>query len=37
MSDYKKFLFWQKAIELALEIYKITKSLPEDAFLSIRK
>lgn len=30
MSDYKKLLVWQKAIELALEIYKPTKSLPDD-------
>ena len=30
MSDYKKLLVWQKAIELAIEIYKVTKSLPED-------
>ena len=30
MSDYKKLLVWQKGIELAEEIYKITKLLPDD-------
>jgi four helix bundle protein len=30
MSDYKKLLVWQKAIELTKEIYRLTKLLPED-------
>ena len=31
MTDgYKSLIVWQKAYELALEIYKITKSFPND-------
>lgn len=30
MSDYKKLVVWQKSMDLALEIYKISKKLPED-------
>ena len=30
MSDYKKLVIWQKAIDLSVEIYNLTKKLPED-------
>tara|TARA_Y100000814_G_C12065729_1_gene311189 strand:- start:176 stop:541 length:366 start_codon:yes stop_codon:yes gene_type:complete len=29
MKDYKKFLVWQKAHQLTLEIYRVTKNFPK--------
>lgn len=30
MKDYKKFLVWQKAHQLTLEIYRVTKNFPKE-------
>lgn len=30
MSDYKKLKVWEKAHQLTIDIYKITKTFPED-------
>ena len=29
-KGYKKFLFWQKADELAFQVYSVTKTFPKD-------
>ena len=30
ISDYKNLIVWQKAMDLVVEIYKITKLLPKE-------
>ena len=30
MNNYKKLIVWQKAVELAVDIYNLTKKFPDD-------